>query len=78
MMDEESKSIFYEAENPQASRELEELRRSGDYEPPFVVVRRRVIDDFNEGKMTIESSMRSMSRCARACLSTSRFSRRSA
>ena len=36
-MDEESKSIFYEAENPQASRELEELRCSGDYEPPFVV-----------------------------------------
>ena len=34
MMDEESKSIFYEAENPQASRELDELRRSGNYGRP--------------------------------------------
>lgn len=57
MMDEESKSIFYEAENPQASRELDELRRSGNYEPPFVVVRRRVIDDFYEGKMTIDATV---------------------
>ena len=57
MMDQESKSIFYEAETPQASRELDELRRSGNYEPPFVVVRRRVIDDFYEGKMTIDATV---------------------
>jgi 2-isopropylmalate synthase len=57
MMNQESKSIFYEAETPQASRELDELRRCGDYEPPFVVLRRRVIDDFNEGKMTIDATV---------------------
>ena len=56
-MEQESKSIFYEAEIPQASRELEELRRLGHYEPPFVVVRRRVIDDFYEGKMTIDATV---------------------
>src|SRR5258708_15862568 len=56
-MDQEPKSIFYEAETPQASRELDELRRSGAYEPPFVVVRRRVIDDFYEGKMTIDATV---------------------
>src|SRR5579872_4491368 len=56
-MDQEPKSIFYEAETPQASRELDELRRLGNYEPPFVVVRRRVIDDFNEGKMTIDATV---------------------
>src|ERR1700680_4834574 len=38
-MDTESKSIFYETETPQASRELDELRRSGDYTAPFIVVR---------------------------------------
>lgn len=57
MMDQESKSIFHEAESPQASRALDELRRSGDYEPPFVVLRRRVIDDFYEGKMTIDATV---------------------
>ena len=56
-METESKSIFYETETPQASRELEELRRSGNYVPPFVVVRRRVIDDFYEGKMTIDATV---------------------
>jgi 2-isopropylmalate synthase len=56
-MSDEQKSIFHEAEMPQASRELNALRRSGDYEPPFVVVRRRVIDDFNEGKMTIDATV---------------------
>ena len=56
-MEQESKSIFYEAEIPQASRELDELRRLGNYEPPFVVVRRRVIDDFYEGKMTIDATV---------------------
>lgn len=53
----ESKSIFYETEIPQASRELEELRRSGSYVPPFLVVRRRVIDDYYEGKMTIDATV---------------------
>lgn len=53
----ESKSIFYETEIPQASRELEELRRSGNYMPPFLVVRRRVIDDYYEGKMTIDATV---------------------
>src|SRR5579862_4999900 len=56
-MDQEPKSIFYEAETPQASRELDELRRLGNYEPPFVVVRRRVIDDYFEGKMTIDATV---------------------
>src|ERR1700726_4751107 len=56
-MDTESKSIFYETETPQASRELNELRRSGDYTAPFIVVRRRVIDDVNEGKMTIDATV---------------------
>lgn len=53
----ESKSIFYETEIPQASRELDELRRSRDYMAPFLVVRRRVIDDYYEGKMTIDATV---------------------
>ncbi len=53
----EPKSIFYETEIPQASRELDELRRSGSYVPPFLVVRRRVIDDHYEGKMTIDATV---------------------
>lgn len=56
-MDADSKSIFYETEIPQASRELDELRRSGSYVPPFLVVRRRVIDDYYEGKMTIDATL---------------------
>ena len=48
---------FYEAEPPQASRELNELRNSPDYEAPFEVVRRRVIDDYYEGKMTIDATV---------------------
>src|SRR5579871_5817911 len=56
-MNEGSKSIFYEAETPQASRELSEARRAGGYAPPFVVERRRVIDDFNEGRMTIDATV---------------------
>src|SRR6202163_291232 len=56
-MDTESKSIFYETETPQASRELDELRRAGNYAAPFIVVRRRVIDDVNEGKMTIDATV---------------------
>ena len=50
-------SIFEEAETPQASRELAELRSSSDYEPPFEVVRRRVIDDYFEGRMTIDATV---------------------
>ncbi len=56
-MSPERESIFYEAEIPQASRELAELRTSGDYVPPFQVVRRRVIDDYQEGKMTIDATV---------------------
>jgi 2-isopropylmalate synthase len=48
---------FYEAEAPQASRELAELRTSREYEPPFQIVRRRVIDDVFEGKMTIDATI---------------------
>jgi len=50
-------SIFYEAEVPQASRELAELRNSPDYVAPFEIVRRRVIDDFYEGRMTIDATV---------------------
>ena len=53
----QSESIFYEAETPQASRELAELKASGKYEPPFEVVRRRVIDDYYEGRMTIDATV---------------------
>ncbi|HYB91968.1 MAG TPA: alpha-isopropylmalate synthase regulatory domain-containing protein [Candidatus Binataceae bacterium] len=48
---------FYEAEPPQASRELAELRTSRDYLAPFEIVRRRVIDDYFEGKMTIDATV---------------------
>ncbi len=50
-------SIFYEAEAPQASRELAELRTSPDYVAPFEIVRRRVIDDYYEGRMTIDATV---------------------
>jgi 2-isopropylmalate synthase len=53
----QSESLFYETEAPQASRELAELRASMNYEPPFEVVRRRVIDDFYEGRMTIDATV---------------------
>ncbi|MGH7932815.1 MAG: alpha-isopropylmalate synthase regulatory domain-containing protein [Candidatus Binataceae bacterium] len=53
----ERETIFYETETPQASRELAELRTSPDYTPPFEVVRRRVIDDFFEGRMTIDATV---------------------
>ena len=56
-MNTEKGSIFQEAEPPQASRELEELRSSIDYVAPFEIVRRRVIDDFYEGKMTIDATV---------------------
>jgi 2-isopropylmalate synthase len=50
-------SIFYEAEAPQASRELAELRTSPDYVAPFEIIRRRVIDDSYEGRMTIDATV---------------------
>ena len=53
----QSESIFYEAETPQASRELADLKSKGDYTAPFEVVRRRVIDDFYEGRMTIDATV---------------------
>jgi 2-isopropylmalate synthase len=53
----ERQSDFYEAEPPQASRELAELRTSRDYLAPFEIVRRRVIDDLFEGKMTIDATV---------------------
>jgi 2-isopropylmalate synthase len=53
----ESESIFYETEIPQASRELAELRTSSTYVPPFEIVRRRVIDDWLEGRMTIDATV---------------------
>jgi 2-isopropylmalate synthase len=53
----ESESIFYEAETPQASRELDELKSSSTYTPPFEIVRRRVIDDWFEGRMTIDATV---------------------
>jgi len=50
-------SVFYEAPPPQASRELAQLRTDAGYEPPFQIIRRRVIDDYNEGKMTIDATV---------------------
>jgi len=48
---------FYEAEAPQASRELAELRTSSEYVAPFHIVRRRVIDDLFDGKPTIDATL---------------------
>jgi 2-isopropylmalate synthase len=56
-MAEERSSFFFESEVPQASRELAELRTSRDYQPPFEIIRRRVIDDYFEGKMTIDATI---------------------
>jgi 2-isopropylmalate synthase len=56
-MSEERGSFFFETETPQASRELEALRLSGGYEPPFEIIRRRVIDDYFEGKMTVDATV---------------------
>lgn len=52
-----TESIFFEAEVPQASRELAELRTSRDYVAPFEVLRRRVIDDYFEGRNTIDATV---------------------
>jgi 2-isopropylmalate synthase len=54
---EEKSSVFYEAAPPQASRELAELRMDPGYVAPFQIVRRRVIDDYNEGRMTIDATV---------------------
>jgi 2-isopropylmalate synthase len=56
-MSEERASFFFEPDVPQASSELAELRSAGNYEAPFEVVRRRVIDDSFEGKMTIDATV---------------------
>jgi 2-isopropylmalate synthase len=53
----ETESSFYETEIPQASRELQELRASPDYSAPFAIIRRRVIDDYFEGRMTIDATV---------------------
>jgi len=50
-------NIFEEQEAPQASRELAELRSSPDYVAPFEIIRRRVIDDYNEGRMTCDATL---------------------
>ena len=34
-----------------------QLRMQANYKPPFQVIRRRVIDDYNEGKMTIDATV---------------------
>jgi 2-isopropylmalate synthase len=58
VMSEERTSFFFEPDAvPQASRELAELRLLRDYQPPFEIIRRRVIDDFFEGKMTIDATV---------------------
>jgi 2-isopropylmalate synthase len=49
-------NIFEEQEAPQASRELAELKSSPDYVAPFEIIRRRVIDDYNEGRMETEAA----------------------
>ena len=56
-MNSDRQTSFYEAEIPQASRELKEFRTSADYQPPFEIVRRRIIDDFFEGKLTIDATI---------------------
>jgi 2-isopropylmalate synthase len=47
--------LFDDTSTPQASRELASLRQSGDYVAPFQTIRRRVIDDLHEGRMTIDA-----------------------
>ena len=56
-MSTERQADFYEAEPPQASRELAKLRASSDYQAPFEIVRRRVIDDVYDGKMTVDATL---------------------
>jgi 2-isopropylmalate synthase len=47
--------LFEDTLPPQASGELAELRQKDNYMPPFRTVRRRVIDDWHEGRMTIDA-----------------------
>ncbi len=56
-MSTERQADFYEAEPPQASRELAKLRASSGYVAPFYIVRRRVIDDVYDGKMTVDATL---------------------
>jgi 2-isopropylmalate synthase len=56
-MSTERQADFYEAEPPQASRELAKLRESSGYMPPFQIVRRRVIDDLYDGKMIVDATL---------------------
>jgi 2-isopropylmalate synthase len=56
-MSTERQADFYEAELPQASLELAKLRASSDYVAPFEIVRRRVIDDVHEGRMTVDATV---------------------
>lgn len=53
----ESESIFEEHEAPQASRELAELKTAPDYVAPFQIIRRRVIDDYFEGRMVCDATL---------------------
>jgi 2-isopropylmalate synthase len=53
----ESESIFEEQEAPQASRELAELKTAPDYVAPFQIIRRRVIDDYFEGRMVCDATL---------------------
>src|ERR1700674_757720 len=56
-MSTERQADFYEAEPPQASRELAKLRASAGYLAPFEIVRRRVIDDVYDGKMHVDATL---------------------
>lgn len=53
----DTENLFEEQEAPQASRELAELKSSSDYVAPFEIIRRRVIDDYNEGRMTCDATL---------------------
>ncbi len=53
----DSESIFEEQQAPQASRELAELKSSPDYAAPFQIIRRRVIDDYFEGRMVCDATI---------------------
>lgn len=54
-MSDERSGFFFEAEIPQASKELERLRTEPGYAPPFEVVRRRVVDDSLSGQVAIDA-----------------------
>jgi 2-isopropylmalate synthase len=56
-MNTDRQTSFYEAEIPQASHELRQFRTSMAYEPPFEIIRRRIIDDFFGSKLTIDATI---------------------